>query len=346
MPFATDDVSAVGAVGGVVSVAVAAEAARSGHGPLHVLLDLARAERAVVDAHLVDQAREPLTPDAVSAEPQRTRSTPPSSPTNGSEPACAPFTNNRTTAPSNVTARCDQAFNGNRRRPNRVPLRRRCPPDPTAAPRLHPHTARRRPAGTLLEHHRPPPTQPATAAPTPRPSSRTSGRASRISHRHPIVHTVEAQRRPEPAGRAPHRPRHRARRSPDPTNPRQPTPTPHPTHTPPPGRRGQRSGRTSRCRSSPSPASRTSGRPRRRRTRTGRPMTHPTRRSARARRRRSCTPAMTSASSARRTSSRRRRRCGRWGWSANVRLTFFGRTSRVTVVVTPAESVAVSWISR
>ena len=44
------------------------------HGDVHVALDLGRAERAVVDAHVVDPPGEPLAPDRVAAELQRRRS--------------------------------------------------------------------------------------------------------------------------------------------------------------------------------------------------------------------------------------------------------------------------------
>jgi hypothetical protein len=40
-------------------------------GTVPVGLDLRRRERALVDAHLVDQALEPFAPDVVAADPQR-----------------------------------------------------------------------------------------------------------------------------------------------------------------------------------------------------------------------------------------------------------------------------------
>ena len=46
---------------------------RAADSRLHVLLHLGRAQRPVVDAHLVDQAREPLAPDAVATDAQHPR---------------------------------------------------------------------------------------------------------------------------------------------------------------------------------------------------------------------------------------------------------------------------------
>ena len=305
-------------------------------------------ERAVVDAHLVDQPREPLAPDAVAAKAQRPRSTPPSTPTNGSRARLTPRSRySRTTDPSNVVARCDHAFNGNAARPDRIPLATDVHLTQRPAARLIRVQPVDDAARTLLEDHRPPPTQPSTAAPTPPPSSPTSDRAKPSRPRSP---SRSPRRSSTPSRTDPHA----LHTAPD-TVPAFPRPDAS-TATRPgarvePVRRHQAGGRSAlherrrvgrrrrRCREA-------SGPPHRRRTRTGRPTTLPIRRSAQARRRRSCTPARTSASSARCRSSRRRRRCGRLGCVANVRLTFFGSTSRVTVVVTPAESVAVSWISR
>ena len=173
-------------------------------------ISLAR-ERAVVDPHLVDQAREPLTPDRRCRRSATPRSTPPSSRMNGVEPACTPFTNSRTTVPSNVTARCVHAFSGNAADPTRVPLAadvhlpERHGAALIAVQPVH-HSAR-----PLLDHHRAPATEPASAAPTPPRHPRRQVQRRRIRHRHPAVHPVEAQRRSELPGRSPRRPRDRAR---------------------------------------------------------------------------------------------------------------------------------------
>ena len=151
-----------------------------------------------------------------------------------SNPRSTPFTYSRTTAPSNVAARCDHAFRGNAAaRPRSAPppmihLAQRPPRRLIGGQPVHD------PARPLLEHHRPPASQRRRPHPRLRRSSRTSGRARSHPARTPS-HSRRRSSAPTPyrpatvhaAPNDPHsRPRRIRRSRPDPASNRTPRPDP------------------------------------------------------------------------------------------------------------------------
>ena len=258
------------------------------------------------------------------------------------EPASTPFTNRRTTDPSIRRRQMRPGIQRQRRRPDRVPLRadEHLPQRPPG--RLIGVEPIDDPARTFLEHHRPPATSAdgrthaSSVIPVVRSSELASGTVTQSltpsklnadPNRPAALHTAPETEPHSPARRI-RNTRTRARVEPIRSN----SPTERCLHE-------------SRGVGVEGPASRSNEPPRHRPTTTGIPE-------------RAGAIVLGPCLDRDRVPFPRRERlrrgvcragnddvpAGRTG--RNVRFTFFGWTSRVTMVVTPRESVAVNWISR